>query len=68
MFSAILDDNPNRWERFLPAVTPRIVAPADFGPLHDVSVVITALDSAQPILTRLLGLAPRRVVLPLPVL
>lgn len=67
-FSAILDDNEDRWGRFLPGIAPPIVSPADFGGLRETSVVITALDSARPILTRLSDLAPRRILLPLPVL
>lgn len=66
--SAILDDNPDRWGKFLPAIAPPIVAPGEFGELRDASAVITALDSARPILARLAELQPRRVLLPLPVI
>jgi hypothetical protein len=61
---AILDDNPDRANTRLPTVKP-IIRPPQEGELNDAAVMITALDSARPIMQRLINLNPRRIHTPL---
>ena len=61
---AILDDNSERHMTSLPGVSPIIRAPMK-GEMDDAAVMITALDSARPILRRLLNVKPRRIIHPM---
>jgi len=61
---AILDDNPDRAMTRLPGVSP-LIRPVRGNELEDAAVLITALDSARPILRRVLDLKPRRIIVPL---
>ena len=61
---AILDDNQERWMSRLPGVKP-LIRGLQENELTDAAVMITALDSARPIVKRLLGLNPRRILYPL---
>ena len=61
---AILDDNLDRAGKRLSSLHPLIRSPIP-GELDDAVVVITALDSARPIMNRLLALNPRRILYPL---
>jgi hypothetical protein len=64
---AILDDNPDRVGRAYPGLPVPIANPTSAGDLSDAAIMITALDSARPILRRILHDRPRHVVMPLTV-
>lgn len=63
----IYDDNLDRHGKYLPFVAPQIL-PLPEGDennlLHDKNILVTALDSARPILNRLFKLNPRRIITP----
>jgi hypothetical protein len=63
---AVLDDNPDRQGLYYPDLAPPIRAPG--ADLAGACVVVTALDSARPILARLTALGARDIVVPLQVL
>jgi hypothetical protein len=63
---AVLDDNADRQGLYYPGLTPQIRAPQ--ADLAGAVAVITALDSARPILARLIALGARDIVLPLQVI
>lgn len=60
----IIDDNPDRVGTRLPSVNCPIIRADKINNFQDIGVVITALDSARPILRRLLDLSPRRLINP----
>lgn len=62
--NAILDDNVDRSGTRLPGVSPEIRTPL-VGEISDATIMITALDSARPILRRLIDVNPRRIIHPL---
>ncbi len=64
--AAVLDDNPDRQGLYYPDLAPQIRAPG--ANLVDARVVITALDSARPIVARAIALGARDIVLPLQVI
>lgn len=61
---AILDDNTDRSGTRLPSLAPIIRPPMD-DELTNAAAVITALDSARPIMKRLIDLGARRIIHPL---
>ena len=61
----ILDDNPDRHGLTYPHLRARIKRPSASLDLSDASVLITALDSARPIMKRIIDLNPKYVVKPL---
>ena len=63
--SGIIDDNSDRVGSFLPSVKAPIILPIDAKNIENSIVMLTALDSARPILKRLLELSPRRILNPL---
>ncbi len=65
---AILDDNLDRCGLVYPGLAPRIRMPDPDLDLDDATVVVTALDSARPILRRLVALGARDIVLPVHVI
>jgi Methyltransferase domain/Putative zinc binding domain/C-methyltransferase C-terminal domain len=65
---AVLDDNPARQGLCYPNLAPVIRAPDSVTDFEDATVVLTALDSARPILQRLFALGAKDIVLPLHVI
>ena len=65
---AILDDNSERIGKFLPGVKCPISSPKNIENFSEIAVMITALDSARPIMKKLIQLAPRRIVTPINIL
>jgi Methyltransferase domain/Putative zinc binding domain len=65
---ALLDDNPARQGLCYPNLAPSIRAPDSVTNIEDATVVLTALDSARPILRRLFTLGAKDIVLPLHVI
>lgn len=59
----IIDDNTERQGLKYPHLPFKIVSPKQVN-LEDANVVITALDSARPILERLIKLKARRILIP----
>jgi hypothetical protein len=57
----IIDDNETRLGTFLPNIKCPTIAPGSVKDLKDSLCLITAIDSARPILARLLDLQPRRI-------
>lgn len=64
----VLDDNPDRSGLMYPYMPVVIKKPEPGFTLQDVNVLITALDSARPILGRVMSLNAKRIILPLNVL
>ncbi len=65
---SILDDDPRRDGLVYPDLAPRIERPGEDFTLEGKNVLLTALDSARPILRRLIALRPKRLLLPLSLL
>ena len=65
---AILDDDESRNNKMYPHLPVRIMKPSDDFSLADSSVFIAALDSARPILIRLISLRPKRIMYPLAIM
>jgi FlaA1/EpsC-like NDP-sugar epimerase len=61
---AIVDDNPSRQARYFPNLDLEIIPSTHLGDIESSVVIVGALDSARPILKRLLELSPRTVILP----
>jgi hypothetical protein len=66
--TSILDDNPDRCGLTYPGLKVTIQPRKDELDLKDASVIVTALDSARPIMRRLLELRPRQILIPLNIL
>lgn len=64
----ILDDDARRDGLRYPDLAPGIVQPGSDLSLEGRNVLITALDSARPILRRVMTLRPKRILLPLRIL
>lgn len=60
----IVDDNPSRQTLYFPNLNQEILPSSAINNWEMVNVVVTALDSARPILRRLLDLGPRSIILP----
>jgi hypothetical protein len=58
----ILDDNPDKKGRTYPSIVTLIDYAPDYQSLADYAVLITALDSARPILERLKNLSARYIL------
>ena len=65
-FASILDDSPDRVDAYYPHAQTPIASPAAVD-LSEATVLVTAVDAARPIVTRLEALQADRVVVPLPV-
>lgn len=65
---SILDDDARRDGLVYPGLAPRIERPVEYSTLEGRNVLLTALDSARPILRRLIALRPKRLLLPLSLL
>lgn len=65
---AILDDNPTRWGCKYPSIACPIIPMEKEMDLKDSDVMITALDSARPILRKVSQTGAQRIVLPLNIL
>jgi hypothetical protein len=61
---SILDDNPDKAGRTYPSIATTIQPASEFLTLENHAVLLTALDSARPILNRLAKLRPRYIVSP----
>ncbi|MBI4626762.1 MAG: methyltransferase domain-containing protein [Verrucomicrobia bacterium] len=59
---AILDDNPDKAGRTYPSIATTIRLAADYPHLEDYAVLVTALDSARPILNRVTSLRARYLI------
>ncbi|TAL19565.1 methyltransferase domain-containing protein [Patescibacteria group bacterium] len=66
--AGLLDDDPARGGLTYPTLPIIIRNPADDFSLANSTALLTALDSARPILRRLIALGARRIILPLPIL
>lgn len=64
---AILDDDPSRQGLMYPNMTQEILSPNTID-FTKSDIVITALDSARPILSKLIGVKSRRILLPIQVI
>jgi hypothetical protein len=64
----ILDDDPGREGFGYPGLPVRTRRPSSETPLHNAAVLITAVDSARPIMRRLIELDPQHIIAPFPVL
>lgn len=62
--AGIIDDNPMRQNRYFPNLKTKIISSHDLPDLSDATLVISALDSARPILSRLLGQRIRTLIIP----
>jgi len=60
----IIDDNPSRQNLYFPHLKQEILPSSVVNNWEAVNIVVTALDSARPILRRLLDLGPRSIILP----
>jgi hypothetical protein len=65
---AILDDDPRRDGLYYPAVSVRTRHYDPGMSLHNAAALVTAVDSARPIVRRLLELNPQHVIIPFPTL
>tara|TARA_X000001036_G_C20041461_1_gene547077 strand:- start:3 stop:428 length:426 start_codon:yes stop_codon:yes gene_type:complete len=65
---AILDDDESRNNKMYPHMPVKIIKPSNNFSLSDSAVFIGALDSARPILNRLLSLNPKRILHPLSIM
>jgi hypothetical protein len=61
---AILDDNPDKAGRTYPSIAATIRSASDYPDLQDYAVLLTALDSARPILNRVTSLRARYIIAP----
>jgi len=64
VLEAILDDDPERQGRRLAGLKPEIVNPDNIKGLEECTILVTAIDSARPILKRLIELNPRHIIVP----
>ncbi len=62
--TGIIDDNPARQGKFYPNFGVKISSSDTFFDLEQSTIVISALDSARPILRRLIELKPRTIIIP----
>jgi hypothetical protein len=60
----IVDDNPSRQNKFYPNIGLRIFPSGEISDFSNATIVISALDSSRPILSRLLKLVPRTIIMP----
>lgn len=60
----ILDDTPYKQERFIPRLKPSIVGSARMNDWSNSTILITAPQASRPILGRLLGLKPKKIISP----
>ena len=63
--TAIIDDDPNRNGWYYQNLIPPIRNSANISDLQAATVVVTAMDNIQPILSKLLALRPRHILVPL---
>jgi cyclopropane-fatty-acyl-phospholipid synthase len=64
MLTSILDDNPERANLYYPGLSCKTQLLNEQIVLDDAAVLITAIDSARPILKRLLDLNPQQIINP----
>lgn len=62
--TAIIDDNPSRQGRYFPNLEIKILPSQAIQDFSDSTIVISALDSARPILGQILKLNPRTIIIP----
>lgn len=62
--SAIIDDNEMRQNRYFPNLKIKIIPTNEVQDFSDSTIVISALDSARPILRKILNLNPRTIIIP----
>jgi hypothetical protein len=60
----IIDDTPYKQERFIPRLKPSIVGSAHMNDWSSSTILITAPQASRPILGRLLGLKPKKIISP----
>lgn len=60
----IIDDNPSRQGRYFPHLGIEILSSNAIQDFSDSTIVISALDSARPILHQILKLNPRTIIIP----
>jgi SAM-dependent methyltransferase len=63
-FEGVLDDNPDKTGLTYPSLQTRILAAANYPTLDKHAVLLTAADSARPILSRVVGLKARYILFP----
>lgn len=61
---SIIDDNPMRQDLYFPNLDQQIVPSSSINDWAQANVLVSALDSARPILKRILDLSPRSIILP----
>ncbi|MEO6005721.1 MAG: methyltransferase domain-containing protein [Opitutus sp.] len=64
VLKAILDDNPDKAGRTYPSIATNIQLASDFANLDEYAVLVTALDSARPILNRVAAMGARYIISP----
>ncbi len=62
--TGIIDDNPTRQGKFYPNLGLKISSSDRLVDLEESTIVVSALDSARPILRRLIELKPRTIIIP----
>jgi hypothetical protein len=60
----IIDDTPYKQERFIPRLKPSIVCSAHMSDWSSATILITAPQASRPILGKLLGLKPKKIISP----
>lgn len=61
---AILDDDPRRDKLYYPSLAVRVMHPSSAKSMRDAAVILTAVDSARPIIRRLIELNPQHMIIP----
>ncbi len=65
-FQAILDDDSRKAGKYYINLPVKISQPDYVSNFHNLSIVITALNTSRPFLNKVLSLEPKRIIFPLP--